>query len=189
MGYYIDTDGKTVLRYRGTRKGIKLSDGREIKNCDIVGKRLFAVPPEDNDYMRRGADGVWVYSARMIPWEHLTHKSEIFRMDTLEPPRLNDARIFCYAFRVVEFDEWVWLYDDSERTYPCCPTPHVYVEALYWNGNEDDHPDYTPDPGLLTEAQIREHPTASVPGDYPHDMPRKEAWDAAREEAQSNCQL
>ncbi len=103
--------------------------------------------------------------------------------------KLNAPREIDYDFKVVEFDEWVWLYDDSERTYPCCPTPHVYIETLYWNGDEDEHPDYTPDPGMLTETQLRDLPIESVPGEYPSTMTRQEAWEAAREEACGNCLL
>ena len=33
--------------------------------------------------------------------------------------KLNAPREIPYAFRVVAFDEWVWLYDDSERSFIC----------------------------------------------------------------------
>ncbi len=187
--YYFRTDGTGVDEYTVAIGGIQLTDGPFIPDSQVDDRRLFATRPSENPLMRLGADGVWVYSITGVPWDQLPADSRIVRMDTLRPPRLNDARVIDYVFTVVEFDEWVWLYDDSERTYPCCATPHVCIEALYWNGDEDEHPDYTPDPGMLTEAQLRDLPRERVPGDYPWNLPRKEAWDAAREEANGNCLL
>ena len=46
----------------------------------------------------------------------------------LNKPRPSDL---AYAFRTFLREGMVWLYDDSERTYPCTATPHIYGVALY----------------------------------------------------------
>ena len=100
--------------------------------------------------------------------------------------RLNAPRTTPYDFRVVEFDGWVWLFDDSSRTYPCSATPHIYIEALYSTGPDED-PGYYPDPGYITEATLRSlEGTQSVPVSCPFNMPHQEAWDDAHEEANAN---
>ena len=103
--------------------------------------------------------------------------------------KLNAPREIDYDFRVVEFCQWVWLYDDSERIFPCTSTPHVHIEALYWNGDEDDDPGYLPEPGVLTVAQLKDLPTGDIPVECPMTMKYREAWDEAREEASANHQL
>lgn len=131
---------------------------------------------------------------------------------------LNDPRTIPYDFRVLLFNNEVFLYDDSSRTYPCSTTPHVYIEALYSirpevgsecplckcgtvQGSWDEDPRCAgecgtvfdglswSEPGYLTEAQLSrcvQEPVLLDPEDVAADVPRKDAWDAAREAAQAN---
>ena len=106
-------------------------------------------------------------------------------------PRLNAPREIPYDFHVVKFDCFVWLYDESQRTYICSATPMIYVEALYWDGPEDEEPDNHPDPTYIGESTLALgkalDQVEKVPVECPFDMDEKEAWDVAREEANANC--
>jgi hypothetical protein len=102
--------------------------------------------------------------------------------------KLNAPREIPYAFRVVAFDEWVWLYDDSERSFICDTAPKVFMEPLYTL--EDEDPRVYRDANYFHARSIEKLETFPVPlgdEDTAIDVPRKDAWDAAREEAQGNC--
>jgi len=62
MAYYIEEDGKTVVRYRARFKpdGIALPDGRFVPD-GIYNDRIFAVHPDENTRMRKNEDGVYEY--------------------------------------------------------------------------------------------------------------------------------
>lgn len=105
---------------------------------------------------------------------------------------LNDPRAIDYAFKVVVFDEWVWLFDDSSRTYLCEARPSIYMEALHpFTDSEErdeelmyDHPDPTylhASDGVFKDA-------VSV-DTWPMDLDEEEAWNEAREEANGNHRL
>ena len=105
---------------------------------------------------------------------------------------LNDPREIDYAFRVVEFDEWIWLYDDSSRTYLCEARPSIYMEALYPSCEDEERFDELlmcyPDAAYLHDSD--KVFTGSVEVDaWPMDLDEVEAWDEAREEANGNCRL
>lgn len=98
---------------------------------------------------------------------------------------LNSERTIPYAFRVFESDGIVWLFDDSARDFPCTATPHVYAEPLY--ALDDDLLDY--DGAYFLARDVERMETFPVPldaDDTAPDVAEKEAWDAAREEAQAN---
>lgn len=89
--------------------------------------------------------------------------------------RLNAPRQIPYEFHVFEWDGMVWLFDQSERQFPCTAVPHIYAEPLYWVDSECDEP--LRDGGLFLD-------------DYQApDVPDQEAWDAAREEAHANHRI
>lgn len=117
---------------------------------------------------------------------------------------LNDIRTIPYNFRVLLFDNEVFLYDDSSRTYPGSTTPHVYIEALYSvvpevgsecpvckcgtvQGYDGEDPycagecgavfDGLPwsEPGYLTEAQLSRCVQEPVPLD-PEDVAADVPW-------------
>lgn len=108
--------------------------------------------------------------------------------------KLNAPREVPYAFRVVEIDGWVWLYDNSERTYICSQVPNVYAEALYPTADGDeanaDAYDSRPNDDYFTVAQVEALPSFPVPArdeDTAAGVDPRSAWDSARDEAQSNC--
>jgi len=96
---------------------------------------------------------------------------------------LNKPRTIPFDFQVVEIDGWVWLFDNSERTYLCSAFPNIWAEPLYSLGeDETDHPesDYFPENVLeCNEAK-------AVPVDNDAELNPVEAWDDAREEANAN---
>jgi len=100
---------------------------------------------------------------------------------------LNDPRTIPYAFRVVEIDGEVYLYDDSSRTYCCSATPAIFVEHLYGLTEEWAEDPYYFDPSYFDARTIERLESIPVPVDCPADMTEEEAWDAAREEARGNC--
>lgn len=84
------------------------------------------------------------------------------------------------CFKVVAIDSWVWIFDDSERTYICSAQPHIYCEPLYPYPAEGEEPDEDPDypdadywPASYAKGAIL------VPGEH-------ETMDDAREYAQGN---
>lgn len=115
--------------------------------------------------------------------------------------KLNASRDIPYQFKVVLFDEWVWLYDDSVRTYIASSTPTMYLEPLYYVGparilegddEAEEPPDWDgpyPDPTYLSAYSFGELETADVSLDEEWTAPtcpEADAWDAAREEARAN---
>ena len=62
MAYYIEEDGKTVVRYRCrfNPDGIELPDGRVVPDGKY-NDRIFAVHPDENTRMRKNEDGVYEY--------------------------------------------------------------------------------------------------------------------------------
>ena len=106
--------------------------------------------------------------------------------------RLNAPRTVPYAFHVVEIDDWAWLFDDSERTYVCSAQPMIWAEPLYSVDcrRECDRDHEYPDPGYFAEsAKTGAVPIPIDPDDSAPDVPRDQAWDAAREEAQANHRI
>ena len=105
---------------------------------------------------------------------------------------LNDARKVPYEFRVVEIYGWVWLYDNSERSFVCDQVPKIYLESLY--PVEDDGTGASwldvPEEDYFGAVEIEKLPSFAVltrhPDDFAPSAPRREAWDAAREEANAN---
>jgi hypothetical protein len=100
---------------------------------------------------------------------------------------MNEPRTIPYAFRVVEIDGLVWLYDDSERTYICSQIPMVYCEAL--GAVDSDDESYYPDADYFAASEVTRHPWREVPVTLGVDVTHDEAWDVAREEATANSLL
>lgn len=105
---------------------------------------------------------------------------------------LNDPRTIPYEFRVFEMYGWAWLYDESERQYPCTATPHIYAEALYPVSEEAvaefDHYGLYPDEILLSVGRggLGVEDSLELMG-VDFDVEREEAWGDARENACGNC--
>jgi len=105
---------------------------------------------------------------------------------------MNGPRSLPYAFRVVEVLGWAWLYDNSSRTFCCTSTPSVYAEALYPIEDEVDEWAAPPDPAYFQVSRACEEglpDSIAVELDAEWigvDVEEKDAWDAAREEAQGN---
>ncbi len=104
---------------------------------------------------------------------------------------LNAPRVHPYEFRVVAFDDWVWLYDDSERTYICDQVPKILLEPLY--SMLDDEPEYIPETDYWDAREVEKLDSIAIdnlhPDDTAPDVEEREAWDAAREEAQGNHRI
>ena len=101
---------------------------------------------------------------------------------------LNDPREIPYEFRVVAFDDWAWLYDNSERTFICDTWPKIYMEALYAL-EEGEHELYPPEPNYFHAHSIEaleSFPLELESEEVRADVERQEAWDTAREEANAN---
>jgi hypothetical protein len=65
MAYYIAPDGKTIHAWEIIKGGIRLDNGQEISDEQLAetGHRgLFSTHPEENPFLSRDADGVWVFS-------------------------------------------------------------------------------------------------------------------------------
>lgn len=106
---------------------------------------------------------------------------------------LNEPRKIPYDFRVFEQEGVAWLFDDSERQYPCTATPHVYAEPLYYTDREPSSngcDDPLPDPCLFLASDVarREHEKIDNldADDVCPAADPQEAWDAARDEACAN---
>jgi len=107
---------------------------------------------------------------------------------------MNGARELPYEFRVVEVLGWVWLYDNSSRTYCCTSTPSVFAEPLYPIEAEEteDSWEYPLDSAYFEVSRsCEEGLLGSLPVEMDsewtaQDVSEKDAWDAAREEAQGN---
>jgi hypothetical protein len=93
----------------------------------------------------------------------------------------------------------VWLYDDSTRTYICSAQPNLWLEPLYPCAPEGlteeereqydaDAYDCPPKPDYRDAGTIGSLPSVAI-FDAEIDTPEKEAWDAAREEAEANCRI
>jgi len=137
--------------------------------------------------------------------------------------KLNTPREIPYAFRVVEVDEVVWLYDDSTRWHLCEAAKSIWMEPLYHqmlgeggdecprckNGTLEETMDEVrcmgecgaisascgavlPDAAYWSASDIEARESKAVPLAEEYvavDVPEKDAWDAAREEACANCLL
>jgi len=106
---------------------------------------------------------------------------------------LNDPRTQDYNFKVFEDWGWVWLFDDSERTYPCTFRPHIWAEALYpiaYTEEEyDELVDCWPDGGYYLASEVEQMETVeAVVIDHTEETD-KTAWDDAREEANANHRI
>lgn len=123
---------------------------------------------------------------------------------------LNQPRSIPYAFRVCEFDGWVWLYDDSSRTFIASLTPTIFVEPLYpvpsppegieWTDEQReaaymDAYDSVPDSDYYEARFIERFSWVAIPlnddeeaADWSEDGERI-AWDSARDSAVSNCRI
>jgi len=95
---------------------------------------------------------------------------------------LNEPRKIPFDFRVVEFDGYVWLYDNSERSYLCSAQPTIWLEPLYEvDGDSEDYPD----PCYVDAGAKCFEGSQKVLNAEAEEDP-KDAWDSAREEAQAN---
>jgi hypothetical protein len=106
---------------------------------------------------------------------------------------LNEPRKVDYDFRVFLFEEWVWLYDESERTYACSTVPSIYAEPVYPCQPDDEGYDDVPDPMYFDTSMMEEHIPKGEQAEiekYPFgEFGDREAWDEAREEACANHRL
>lgn len=64
--YYIDTDGKTVLRGNVRIDGILLRNGMFIHDDDLQARRLFATHPDINPNLEKDRDGVYCYKGASL---------------------------------------------------------------------------------------------------------------------------
>ena len=99
---------------------------------------------------------------------------------------LNDPRTLDYDFQVFASDGWVWLFDDSERTYPCSTRAHIWAEPVY--SQDGDDLDY-PDCGYFLAAEIARMEAVEVLTVDHTEETEATAWDDAREEANANHRL
>lgn len=130
--------------------------------------------------------------------------------------RLNAPRELPYDFHVVAIDGEVWLYDKSEHVHACSLTPCYDMEPLYALGVEagdecslchhgliqDEDPPTCgglcgtvfdglawSEPCLRNVREVLRLESIKVELDNEYispSVPRREAWDAAREEANAN---
>ena len=106
--------------------------------------------------------------------------------------RLNAPREMPYEFRVFEFDDAVWLFDNSERSFPCTAVPHVYAEPLYWTKEEYLDEPMVLDGSLFLARDVEKFETLPIElwdEDIAPAVPEHEAWDTAREEAHANHRI
>lgn len=99
---------------------------------------------------------------------------------------LNAPRTIPYEFRVVEIDGFVWLFDNSARTFCCSATPSMWLEPLYSTDGSDDH---YPDPAYFTQHDIEKLESLLVydEGAGPEaDENENDAWAEARNTATTN---
>jgi hypothetical protein len=106
---------------------------------------------------------------------------------------LSDPRTIDYAFEVFTADGWVWLFDDSERTYLCSPRAYVWAEPLYSQGDGDaDYPDGVdadyPDGAYFLAIGVERRAVEVLTIDHTEET-EATAWDDAREEANANHRL
>ena len=102
---------------------------------------------------------------------------------------LNQKRTIPFDFRVFEMDGIVWLFDESERTYPCTAIPHIYAEPMYFmNGDAESD---LPDGNLFLASSIESRESIKVPVKIDREDwgDEREAWNDAWEKANSNCLL
>lgn len=100
---------------------------------------------------------------------------------------LNAPREIPYAFRVLEIDGIVWLFDSSEYTYCCSSTPTYFLEPVYWADGECD--EILPDCGYWSAHWVDAQESIPVPlhpSDIAPDVDVFDAWDTAREEVHAN---
>ena len=106
---------------------------------------------------------------------------------------LNDPREIDYDFKVFEMDGWVWLFDDSERTYPCTTRPHIWAEAAYplcdTEAEHDEAMEYWPDGGYFLSSEVEKVETVEVLVVDHTEETDKTAWDDARDEANGNHRI
>lgn len=98
---------------------------------------------------------------------------------------LNTPRTINYQFKVFEFDGFVWLFDDSARTYLCSSEPTVFAEPLYMLDSVDGMDDL-PDPTYFTADRIVYPISIQKDEDFASDIPENIAWATAREIAHAN---
>lgn len=104
--------------------------------------------------------------------------------------KLNAPRTIPYEFRVFELDEWVWLYDESERTYICSAVPMIFAEPLYTLSEDGD--DSPPDGDYFSETTVRAQKNVGIKLDREWtapEVPYREAWENAFEEASINRRI
>ena len=102
---------------------------------------------------------------------------------------LNAPRTIPFDFRVVEWDGWIWLFDDSERTYICSAQPMIWIAPLYPVEQDDDSGFEYPDPDYISASDEAFAKAGKVPVEFGADADSTEAWDDAREEANANYLL
>ena len=95
---------------------------------------------------------------------------------------MNEPRKIDYEFKVFLWERWVWLFDDSERTYTCSITPLIYAYPLY---SIDWDTDYPPEPTYFGQETIDSSEQEDVMT-IEFSEENKDAWDTAMEEAQAN---
>lgn len=94
-----------------------------------------------------------------------------------------------YEFRVVEVLGWVWLYDNSSRSYCCSSTPTVWAEPLYAIDGEEEYP--IDSAYFEVSRSCEEGLPSSVPVEIDAEyisleVSEQDAWETAREVAQGN---
>ena len=106
---------------------------------------------------------------------------------------LNQPRAIDYEFKVLRWEGWVWLFDDSCRTYACSTIPSIYLYPLY--PVDESESEYPPDPTYIGEELMSSCETVFVMSfGYLYwteeGIDEKDAelgaWELAIEEAQSN---
>ena len=106
---------------------------------------------------------------------------------------LNQPREIDWDFRALLWEGWVWLYDESSRTYVCSMTPSIYVYPLYPVKVEDDG--YPPEPTYIDARSLSEFDTEPVIAlshcawedeGITNEQAENEAWATAMEEAYAN---
>ena len=68
MAYFIDKDGKTVLRWRVlTDTGIMLENGKHLPDEDVV-HRIFSVHPDESKFVEK-IEGIYHYNGKSLKEE------------------------------------------------------------------------------------------------------------------------
>jgi len=102
---------------------------------------------------------------------------------------INDPRKIDYDFKLLLYDEWVFLFDDSERSFLCSSIASVYLVPVFKAGTSPWETDtlyveqpeicYT-DPLYMRACDLHHYPKVDlIPVDKDED--NDHAWDEAHE--------